>query len=63
MCRDVRTHVRRCPSLGSKHGVYAKPMLRRKEPKYHVNLFAVTESVVPGDETVFRDGGGPPRQR
>jgi aminopeptidase len=57
---DVGTYERMCGvhlSLGSKHGVYAKPMLKRKETKYHVDVFAVTESVVLGDETVFRDGG------
>ena len=56
---DVGTYERMCGvhlSLGSKHGVYNKPMLKRKETKYHVDVFAVTESVVLGDEQVFRDG-------
>ncbi|MES1204565.1 MAG: hypothetical protein ABUS79_01385 [Pseudomonadota bacterium] len=57
---DVGTYERMCGihlSLGAKHGVYNKPGLKRREAKYHVDVFAVTESVRLGGETVYRDGG------
>lgn len=56
---DVGTYERMCGihlSLGAKHGVYNKPHLKRREAKYHVDVFAVTESVLLEDETVYRDG-------
>lgn len=56
---DVGTYERMCGihlSLGAKHAVYDKPELRRKHGKYHVDVFAVTESVHLDDTRVFRDG-------
>jgi hypothetical protein len=43
-------------SLGSKHGSYAKPHIKRGEGRHHVDVFAITESVRLGDEEVYRDG-------
>ncbi len=56
---DIGTYERMCGihlSLGAKHGVYAKPNLNRRRTRFHVDVFAVTERVTLGDETVFRDG-------
>ena len=56
---DIGTYERMCGihlSLGAKHGIYAKPGLNRRHTRYHVDIFAVTESVSLGGEVVFRDG-------
>jgi aminopeptidase len=55
---DVGTYERMCGvhlSLGAKHGVYNKPLVKRKEAKYHVDVFPVTEKVFLDDEVVFAD--------
>ncbi|SEO19074.1 hypothetical protein SAMN05428959_105251 [Duganella sp. CF517] len=59
MVDDIGTFERMCGihlSLGAKHGVYAKPQFKRKEARYHVDVFAVTEAVYLDDEQVYRDG-------
>ncbi len=56
---DVGTYERMCGvhlSLGAKHGVYNKPLVKRKEAKYHVDVFAVTEKVLLDGEVVFANG-------
>ena len=56
---DIGTYERMCGihlSLGAKHGVYDKPGLKRRHTRYHVDVFALTESVTLGDQVVFRDG-------
>jgi aminopeptidase len=56
---DIGTYERMCGihlSLGAKHGVYNKPNFKRKDTKFHVDVFAITESVVLDDEVVYRDG-------
>jgi aminopeptidase len=56
---DIGTFERMCGvhlSLGAKHGAYGKPNFKRGEGKYHVDVFAVTESVMLDDEVVYRDG-------
>jgi len=56
---DIGTYERMCGihlSLGAKHGVFAKPNLKRKHARFHVDVFAVTDSVILNDELVFRDG-------
>ena len=56
---DVGTYERMCGihlSLGSKHAVYPKPGISRREVRHHVDVFAVTESVSLDDAVVFRDG-------
>jgi leucyl aminopeptidase (aminopeptidase T) len=56
---DVGTYERMCGihlSLGAKHGVYSKPGIRRKEARYHVDVFAITDAVYLDNEQVYRDG-------
>ena len=56
---DIGTYERMCGihlSLGAKHGVYGKPQFRRKDARYHVDVFAVTEAVYLDDVVVYRDG-------
>jgi len=56
---DVGTYERMCGihlSLGAKHGVYGKPGIRRKEARYHVDVFAITEAVYLDDVQVFENG-------
>ncbi len=56
---DIGTYERMCGihlSLGAKHGVYQKPGFKRKDARYHVDVFAVTEAVWLDDERVYRDG-------
>ena len=59
MVNDIGTFERMCGihlSLGAKHGVYAKPQFKRKDARFHVDIFAVTEGVYLDDELVYRDG-------
>ncbi|MFC0348949.1 hypothetical protein [Undibacterium danionis] len=59
MVSDIGTYERMCGihlSLGAKHGIYGKPNFKRGDGKYHVDVFAVTESVTLGEQVVFRDG-------
>lgn len=56
---DIGTYERMCGihlSLGAKHGVYPKPGFRRKDARFHIDVFAVTDAVYLGDERVYRDG-------
>ena len=56
---DIGTYERMCGihlSLGAKHGIYSKPLIKRKEAKYHVDVFAITESVLLDDEVVYQHG-------
>ncbi len=57
---DIGTYERMCGihlSLGAKHGVYQKPGFKRKDARYHVDVFAVTDAVYLDDELVYQDGG------
>ena len=59
MVSDVGTYERMCGvhlSLGAKHGVYSKPIIKRKDARFHVDVFAVTEAVYLDDERVYADG-------
>ncbi|MDB5047394.1 MAG: hypothetical protein JWO30_465 [Fibrobacteres bacterium] len=59
MVSDIGTLERMCGihlSLGAKHAVYQKPDFRRKDGRHHVDVFAVTESVLLDGEIVFRNG-------
>lgn len=54
---DIGTYERMCGihlSLGAKHG-YDKPNIKKSAARYHVDVFAITESVTLGDEVVYRD--------
>ncbi|WP_354361010.1 hypothetical protein [Undibacterium sp. GrIS 1.8] len=56
---DIGTYERMCGihlSLGAKHGVYTKPQLKRKDARFHVDVFAVTNAVLLDDEVIYRDG-------
>ncbi|MDB5906393.1 MAG: hypothetical protein JWP34_507 [Massilia sp.] len=56
---DIGTYERMCGihlSLGAKHGVYPKPGFKRKDARYHVDIFAVTEAVYLDAQLVYRDG-------
>ncbi|HQS65842.1 MAG TPA: hypothetical protein PLM93_01490 [Sulfuricurvum sp.] len=57
---DTGTYERMCGvhlSLGAKHGIYGKPGFKRRDGRYHVDVFADTHSFTLGDEVVYRDGG------
>lgn len=56
---DIGTFERMCGihlSLGAKHGVYTKPQFKRKDARYHVDVFAVTEGVYLDGAALYRDG-------
>jgi hypothetical protein len=56
---DIGTYERMCGihlSLGAKHGVYPKPGFKRKDARYHIDVFAVTDEVWLDDAQVYRDG-------
>ncbi|HEX8789196.1 MAG TPA: hypothetical protein VF793_23660 [Telluria sp.] len=56
---DIGTYERMCGihlSLGAKHGVYAKPGFKRKDARYHIDVFAVTDAVYLDGEQVYTDG-------
>lgn len=53
---DIGTYERMCGihlSLGAKHGVYPKPGFKRKDARYHIDVFAVTDAVYLGEECVY----------
>jgi hypothetical protein len=57
---DVGTYERMCGvhlSLGAKHRVYDKPILKRRHTKHHVDVFVAAEAVMIDGEVVFRDNG------
>ena len=41
---------------GSKHHAYAKPDIKKKTARQHVDVFVLTEAVRLDDEVVYRDG-------
>jgi aminopeptidase len=56
---DIGTYERMCGihlSLGAKHGVYPKPGFKRKDARYHIDVFAVTDAVYLDEERVYEDG-------
>jgi aminopeptidase len=56
---DIGTLERICGihlSLGAKHAVYKKSNFKRREGRHHVDVFAITESVILDDEVVFKNG-------
>ncbi|CAN5269928.1 hypothetical protein BH11PSE11_BH11PSE11_28160 [soil metagenome] len=59
MVSDIGTYERMCGihlSLGAKHGIYSKPGIRRADARHHVDVFAVTETVMLDEEVVYSDG-------
>ncbi len=60
MVSDIGTFERMCGvhlSLGAKHGSYNKPNIRKAAAKYHVDVFASTETVTLDNEVIYREGG------
>jgi aminopeptidase len=56
---DIGTYERMCGihlSLGAKHGVYQKPGFKRKDARYHIDVFAVTEGVYLDGVRVYENG-------
>lgn len=56
---DIGTYERMCGvhlSLGAKHGSYNKPQIKKNAARYHVDVFALTETVMLDDEVIYRDG-------
>lgn len=56
---DIGTYERMCGihlSMGAKHTIYKKPQFTIKQARHHVDVFAVTESVLLDDEVIYRDG-------
>jgi len=60
---DIGTYERMCGihlSLGAKHGQYQKPQFKRKDARFHVDVFARTDAVYLDDELVYSDGAWMP---
>lgn len=56
---DIGTYERMCGihlSLGAKHGVYNKAIIKRATARYHVDVFAVTQAVYLDDDLVYSNG-------
>jgi len=56
---DIGTFERMCGvhlSLGSKHALFNKPNINKRTAKHHVDVFAITESVILDNEVIYRDG-------
>ncbi len=56
---DTGTYERMCGvhlSLGAKHGIYGKPGFKRRDGKYHVDIFVDTDTFTLGDEIVYKGG-------
>ena len=56
---DIGTFERMCGvhlSLGSKHGSYPKPQIKKSAARHHVDVFAITESFTLDGEVIYRDG-------
>lgn len=56
---DTGTYERMCGvhlSLGAKHGIYGKPGFKRRDGKYHVDVFADTQTFTLGNEVVYENG-------
>jgi aminopeptidase len=59
LVNDIGTYERMCGihlSLGAKHGQYNKPQIKRALTRYHVDVFAATESVQLDEVEVYRNG-------
>ncbi|MFA6188424.1 MAG: hypothetical protein WC680_04000 [Sulfuricurvum sp.] len=56
---DTGTYERMCGvhlSLGAKHGIYGKPGFKRRDGRYHVDVFVDTHTFTLGNEVVYKDG-------
>lgn len=56
---DIGTYERMCGvhlSLGAKHGVYPKPGFKRKDARFHIDVFPITANVVIDGTSVWYSG-------
>lgn len=56
---DTGSYERMCGvhvSLGAKHGMYGKPGFKRRDGKYHVDVFIDTDTVTLENEVIYKDG-------
>ncbi len=56
---DIGTYERMCGvhlSLGAKHGSYNKPQIKKTAARYHVDVFAFTDTVTLDDEVIYQNG-------
>lgn len=56
---DTGSYERMCGihvSLGKKHGIYGKPGFKRRDGRYHVDVFADTHSFTLDDDVVYENG-------
>ncbi len=44
-------------SLGAKHAMYPKPGLKRKEGRYHVDIFIDVQKICVDEKVIFENGG------
>ncbi len=57
--RAIGAYERMCGvhlSLGAKHAIYKKPAFTRSQARHHVDVFAITESVLLDGDVVYADG-------
>lgn len=55
---DTGSYERMCGihvSLGAKHGIYGKPGFKRRDGRYHVDVFADTKTFTLDEEVVFEN--------
>lgn len=56
---DIGTFERMCGihlSLGAKHGSYNKPQFKRKDTRFHIDVFIESAAVYMGDDLIFSEG-------
>ncbi len=56
---DIGTYERMCGvhlSLGAKHGSYNKPQISKSAARYHVDVFALTDTVMLDDAVIYQHG-------
>ena len=56
---DTGSYERMCGvhlSLGAKHGMYGKEGFKRRDGKFHIDVFADTHSFTLDDEVIYQDG-------
>lgn len=57
--KDTGSYERMCGvhlSLGAKHGMYGKEGFKRSDGKFHIDVFADTQSFTLDDEVIYQDG-------
>jgi aminopeptidase len=57
--KDTGSYERMCGvhlSLGAKHGMYGKEGFKRGDGKFHIDVFADTQSFTLDDEVIYHEG-------